>query len=89
MAGPKKREKLTKPGLDYKIQKALTDFQNLSEKVNAKGKAILKTLTQPAKSGKKELVAKYDAEAKNRIKNRLKRLKKTRFESIQKQKKKN
>ena len=86
MSGPKKRKKLTKPGLDYKIQKALTDFQNLSEKVNAKGAAILKTLAQPAKSGKKELAAKYDAKAQRIIKNRLKKLKKTRFKSIQKKK---
>ena len=89
MAWPKKKEKLTKPGLDYKIQKALTDFQNLSEKVNAKGKAILKTLTQPAKSGKKELAAKYDAKAQKVIKNRLERLKKSKIKSIQKQKNKN
>ena len=89
MSGPKKRKKLTKPGLDYKIQKALVDFQNLSEKINAKGAAILKTLAQPAKSGKKELASKYDAKAQKVIKNRLERLKKSKIKSIQKQKNKN
>ena len=89
MAGPKKKEKLTKPGLGYKFEKALTKFSNKSTKAGAGFYAMGEYIARGMPRGKaQELVNKYQKEAEMIIKNRKKTLQKLRVKSIKKQKQK-
>ena len=98
MAGPKKKEKLTKPGINYEIQKTLTKIRNLQTKGWAPTKSILKKLKEIATSpiykerGGYEKTLRYAErhrkEAEKTIAERNKQLKKQRFEAIKKQKQK-
>ena len=98
MAGPKKKEKLTKPGVNYEIQKTLTKIRNLQTKGWAPTKSILNKLKEIAtgepyfmEQGYKKtlLYAKRQRkEAEKTIAERNKQLKKQRFEAIKKQKQK-
>jgi hypothetical protein len=87
MAGPKKREKLTKPGLGYGIQKALTKFANKQSKVGVGFMSMGEFIaTGPGRADANKIIAKYEKKAAEKIASRDKDLKKARFKSIQKQK---
>jgi len=88
MAGPKKKEKLTKPGLGYGIQKALTKFSNKQSKVGVGIMSMAEYISKgfPGYTAAQNLVDKYEKQADKIISSRDKSLKKARFKSIQKQK---
>ena len=88
MAGPKKKEKLTKPGLGYGIQKALTKFANKQSKAGVGVMSMAEYISKgfPGYTAAQNLVDKYEKQANKKIASRDKDLKKARFESIKKQK---
>ena len=90
MAGPKKREKLTKPGLGYGIQKALTKFSNKQSKAGVGVMSMAEYISKgfPGYKAAQNLVDKYQKQADKIIASRDKDLKKARVKSIQKQKEK-
>ena len=90
MAGPKKREKLTKPGLGYGIQKALTKFANKQSKAGVGVLSMAEYISKgfPGYTAAQNLVGIYEKQADKIIASRDKGLKKARFKSIQKQKEK-
>ena len=89
MAGPKERKKLTKPGLDYKIQKALTKFANKQSKIGVGFMSMGEYLaTGPGRADAIKIIAKYEKQAGKIIKGRKESLTKARVKSIKKQKQK-
>ena len=94
MAGPKKKQKLTKPGLDYKIEKALTTLANATWDVGVHLKPI-QTIARKIfkipedKFADKRVIGLNAKETAKLMKNiNKKKLQKKRVESIKKQKKK-
>ena len=92
MAGPKKKEKLTKPGIGYKFEKAMTKFANEQTKAGVGFMSMAEYIAKgmPHDYGRTvdKLLAKYGATAEKVLKRRKKTLQKLRFKSIKKQKQK-
>ena len=89
MAGPKKKEKLTKPGIGYKFEKAFAKYSDKKTKIGAGFYAMGEYIARGMPRGTAQaLVNKYQKEAEMIIKNRKKTLQKLRVKSIKKQKQK-
>ena len=89
MAGPKTKEKLTKPGLSYKFEKALTKFSNKSTKAGAGFYAMGEYIARGMPRGASDkIISKYRKQADMIIKARKKSMAKYKFRATEKQKKK-